>query len=150
MAAMTKVVRYIARGLFSLIFLFAGAGKLMNWQGTVDALSMKLSNWYMHLEGTVMSRDVHEFLMGSTETLLGVATFLEILGGLLLLFGIKVRWGAFFLLLFLVPVTVIFHAFWFEIGADRQREMAVFLKNLALIGALLYFLVGPQPHKASQ
>lgn len=148
MKAMKKTLIYIARGLLSLIFLFAGVGKLMNWQGTVDALSMSFSNWYMHLEGTVLSSDAHELLVGSSATLLGVATFLELLGGLLLLLGFRVRWGAFFLLLFLLPTTIIMHSFWFEIGSDMHKELAIFLKNLALMGALLYIVVGPEPEKS--
>ena len=150
MPGMTKPMIYIARGLLSLIFLFAGAGKLMNWQGTVDALATTFSNWYMHLEGTVISSEAHEFHVGSASTLLGIETFLEIAGGLLLLLGVKVRWGALFLLLFLIPTTIVFHAFWFEIGVDLHKELGVFLKNLALIGALLYLLVGPQPYRASK
>ena len=147
---MTKLFIYIARGLISLIFLFEGAGKLMNWQGTVDALSMTFSNWYMHLDGTIMSSEAHEFLVGGASMFLGIATFLEIVGGFFLLVGFKVRWGALFLLLFLVPTTLIFHSFWFEIGNDLHKELAVFLKNLALIGALLYLVAGPQPEQASK
>lgn len=120
----------------------------MNWQGTVDALSMTFSNWYMHLEGTVLSADAHELLVGNAGVLLGIATFLEIVGGLLLLLGLKVRWGALFLLLFLVPVTFIFHAFWYEIGAEMHKELAVFIKNLALIGALLYLVILPGTEKS--
>ncbi len=149
MSDMKKPMIYIARGLVSLIFLFAGAEKLMNWQGAVDALATTFSNWYMHLEGAIISKEAHEFLVGSASTLLGIATFLEITGGFLLL-GVKVRWGALFLLLFLVPTTIIFHAFWFEIGVDLHKELGVFLKNLALIGALLYLLVGPQPCQTSK
>ncbi len=147
---MTKTMIYVARGLLSLIFLFAGADKLMNWQGTVDALATTFSNWYIHLEGGIISRETHRFLVESTPTFLGIATFLEIVGGLLLFFGFRVRWGALFLLLFLIPTTIISHAFWFEIGADLHRELGVFLKNLALIGALLYLLIGTQPYRMSK
>jgi putative oxidoreductase len=142
MALMGKALICIARALISLIFLYAGASKLMNWQGTVDVLSMTLSNWYTHLGGTLITEQVHEFLLESASLILGVATFLEICGALLLLLGIKVKWGAFMLLVFLIPTTIIFHAFWFEIGADQEKEIGIFLKNLALIGGLLYFLIG--------
>jgi len=147
---MKKTWICIARILISLIFLFAGAGKLMNWEGVVDALSLTFSNWYMHLEGGVISNEFHEFLIGSVTIIMGIAIFLEIVGGLLLLIGYKVRLGALFLLIFLVPVTLIFHAFWFEIGPDQHTDLVNFLKNLSIIGALIYLLAAPQPERAAK
>ncbi|QVL57945.1 MAG: DoxX family protein [Simkaniaceae bacterium] len=146
---MNKTVFFIARGCFCLIFIVAGIGKLMNWQGSVDSLILTFSEWSMHLEGTLMSSDIHEVLVSSAYGILGVATFLEIVGALLIFTGIKVRMGAFLLLLFMIPVTLIMHPFWFSVGSEMHREISIFLKNLSLIGALLYFLVGPQPQRAS-
>ncbi len=141
---MRKVLLFIARALISIIFLVAAAGKLMNWQENVDSLVMVFAKWHMHLEGGITSSDLNGFLVSSAPILLGIALFLEVVGGLLLFLGLKVRLGALLLLLFLIPTTLIYHAFWFEIGPDLHREFATFLKNLALIGGLLYIAASPQ------
>jgi len=135
----------IARGLMSLIFLFAGAGKIMNWQESVNAVEMIFSRWYMYLEGGVMTSDMHEFLMANSSTLLGIAAFLELGGGLLLLLGWKPRLGALMLLVFLIPTTLLFHPFWFEVGSDFNATLGIFIKNVSLIGALLYLFVTSRP-----
>lgn len=122
----------------------------MDWQGTVDTLVLAFAEWYMHFEGSLMSSGMHELLVSNGYTILGIAIFLEIFGALLILTGFKVRIGAFLLLVFMIPVTLIMHPFWFSIGSEIHWELSVFLKNLSLIGALLYFLVGPQPQRVSK
>lgn len=144
MRVMRKIILFIARALISIIFLVAAAGKLMNWQENVDKLVLVFSKWHMYFEGGIASSDLNSFLVSSAPLLLGMALFSEAVGGLLLLLGVKVRLGASLLLLFLIPTTVIFHAFWFEIGPDLHREFAAFLKNLALIGGLLYVAASPK------
>ncbi len=57
---------------------------------------------------------------------------IEIGGGLSILLGYKAEWGARALFLFLIPVTLIFH----HNFADKM-QMILFLKNLAILGALL-------------
>jgi len=75
-----------------------------------------------------------------TSTMLIIACMLELFGGFLLLFGIKVRWGAFFLILFLIPTTLIMHHFWLLQSPQRELEMGMFLKNLSIFGGLLTVL----------
>jgi len=145
---MRKTLIYIARAFISLIFIVAGAGKLMNWQAAVDGVIMTFSHWHMHLEGTWITRDFYELLVSSAPFFLGIAVALEILGGILLFIGFKARIGALLLLLFLIPTTLLFHAFWFKMGEELHSEVGVFLKNLSLIGALLYLVVCPYPEKA--
>ena len=48
------------------------------------------------------------------------ATLFQLLGGLLVLLGIKEKLGATLLILFLIPVTVLMHSFWMVEGAERQ------------------------------
>ncbi|HET6936048.1 MAG TPA: DoxX family protein, partial [Candidatus Angelobacter sp.] len=57
--------------------------------------------------------------------------------GLLLLTGLKARYAAVILALWLVPVTLTFHNFWAFQGQEQQEQMVNFLKNLAIIGGLL-------------
>ncbi|MFT3694440.1 MAG: DoxX family protein [Kofleriaceae bacterium] len=64
---------------------------------------------------------------------------LAIAGGLSVAFGYRVPWGAIALIAFLVPVTVMMHAFW-RTGDPIQR--AHFVKNVALIGGCLILASG--------
>ena len=56
----------------------------------------------------------------------------QLVGGLSLLLGYKVKIGALLLIIFLIPATLIFHNFL----ADASQVNA-FLKNVGLIGGLL-------------
>jgi putative oxidoreductase len=72
---------------------------------------------------------------------------LALAGGLSVLFGYKARIGAWLLVLFLVPVTLMMHAFWTvpDAGIARIQE-AMFMKNLSMLGAALmitYMGAGP-------
>jgi len=69
------------------------------------------------------------------------------LGGLSILIGFKARYGAWLLVIFLVPSTFMFHQFWnagdvVEMGIQK----AMFMKNLSMLGGALiitYFGSGP-------
>jgi len=62
---------------------------------------------------------------------------LEIGGGLMLITGWKVRYAAAVVALFLIPTTLIFHAFWSADAASFQAQLTNFLKNVAIFGGLL-------------
>ncbi len=63
------------------------------------------------------------------------------LGGAGVILGISPAWSLGFLLVFLVPTTFIMHQFW-KVTDPTQRmgEMINFMKNVALIGAILMML----------
>jgi putative oxidoreductase len=70
--------------------------------------------------------------------LVPAAGILAFLGGMSVLLGYRARFGAFLIVLFLVPVTLIMHKFWGV--ADPQMAMmqkANFMKNVSLVGAAL-------------
>jgi putative oxidoreductase len=59
-------------------------------------------------------------------------------GGLSVAVGYKARWGAWLLVAFLVPVTLIMHPFWrAHIPENAHIQLAMFSKNLSMIGAAL-------------
>ena len=62
--------------------------------------------------------------------LLGAITCL-LLGSIALILGIKARWGAVLLIVFLLPTTIIFHP-----PTGSEDDLIQFMKNLALIGGL--------------
>jgi putative oxidoreductase len=69
--------------------------------------------------------------------LLAASIALEIGGGLALITGFQARWASLGLALFLVPVTLIFHAFWGAGAAEFQNQLNHFLKNVAILGTML-------------
>ena len=109
----------VGRILLALIFLIAGVGKITGFAGTVG---------YMEAYGVPMA-----------QLLAVVAIVIEVGGGIMLIVGWQARWGAAALFLFTLIVTPIFHAFWSDPG-----EQVNFLKNLAIMGGLLYVMAyGP-------
>ena len=71
--------------------------------------------------------------------LAGAIAFL-ILGSVSLILGFKARWGALLLLIFLAAATYYFHAFWRVAPEERGIELTNFLKNVALMGTMLFFI----------
>ncbi|HET7101009.1 MAG TPA: DoxX family protein [Terriglobia bacterium] len=71
---------------------------------------------------------------------------LLVLGGLSMLLGAYPLIGIILLLIFLVGVSFQMHAFWKVADPQaRAADQINFMKNLALIGALLMFLAIPVP-----
>ena len=67
---------------------------------------------------------------------------LLLIGGLSVLFNILPSVGFVSLALFLIPVTFIMHAFWkVQDPMAKMHEMINFMKNIALLGAVLILLV---------
>ena len=56
----------------------------------------------------------------------------QLLGGLSLLLGYKVKIGSILLILFLIPATLVFHN-----PIANPEELNSFIKNIGLIGGLL-------------
>lgn len=69
--------------------------------------------------------------------LLAVTILIEVGGGLMLITGWQARWSALVIALFLIPTTLIFHAFWSADAAQYQAQLTSFLKNLAILGGML-------------
>ena len=58
-------------------------------------------------------------------------------GGLSVFLGARVDLGAWAIVAFLVPVTLMMHAFWKEEGDAKAAQKIQFGKNTALLGAAL-------------
>lgn len=101
-----------------VIFVLSGVNKFMDPSG---------SEAYMAAKGMPM---VPFFLYA--------AAVLEVLGGLMIVFGYHARIAAAALFIYLIPVTYLFHDFWNATAAAQQVQMLFFLKNLAIMGGLLY------------
>lgn len=72
---------------------------------------------------------------------------LALLGGLSLVFGYKSKYGAWLIILFLLPVTFTMHNFWaIQDPMSAMLQQVMFLKNLSMMGGALafaYFGSGP-------
>jgi len=67
-----------------------------------------------------------------------VSGILAIVGGLSILVGYRAKAGAWLLVAFLVPVTLMMHKFWtISDPAAAQAQMYNFLKNVAMLGGAL-------------
>lgn len=112
----------IGRVLIAAIFIMSALNKIANPAQTQQYMQAMGMTWATSL-----------FLVG--------AIILELGGGLSVLTGFWARAGATALLLFMIPTTWIFHS-----NFGDQNQMIHFMKNLGMMGGLLYvagFGAGP-------
>jgi putative oxidoreductase len=114
---MKRYFHLLARVLLALIFVISGLGKLAAFNQTKE---------FMGASGLPF------------PGLLLIATIaIEVIGGTCLLVGYKTKLSAASLAVFLVPVTLVFHASHLADPAQAQMQIVETLKNLAIIGGLL-------------
>lgn len=114
----------VGRCLLAAIFIVSGTAKLTDLPGTVA---------HMTQAGIPYA-----------NTLALVAGAAEILGGLAIAVGFLTRAAALGLILFMIPTTLVFHAFWNFTGEQRLPQMVNFMKNLGIIGGLAVLMAqGP-------
>ena len=111
-----------------LIFLLSGFGKITGFEGTAK---------YIAAGGLPLP---------AVAAALAIAV--EVVGGAALIAGIKARWAALALIAFTAVATFVFHAFWAVPEAQAYLQQIMFLKNVAIIGGLL-FVVAQGPGKLS-
>jgi len=117
-------VTLIGRILLSAIFIMSAFNKLGSFGGTAG---------YMAQHG-----------IPAVSFFLVMAIIFELLGGLMVLTGYQARLGSILLIIFIIPVTLIFHNFWAFQGMEREMQFINFLKNVSILGGLLVVLgLGP-------
>lgn len=117
---MYRYLNVFSRALVALIFVASGAGKLMNFQGTIA-----MAGGPLPFPGLMIA----------------LAALVEIAGGLALLAGWNQQWASLALFLFMIPTTLIYHAAYLGDPAQFQMQLGNVLKNLAIMGGLLKFYV---------
>ena len=110
----------VGRILLALIFLISGYEKIGAFSKTAAGMAAK---------GVPFA-----------ELALVVTIIVEIAGGVMLVFGWKARWAAVALLVWLIPVTLLYHNFWAVETAQYRNQFNHFMKNLCLMGGLLYVM----------
>jgi len=115
----------LGRFLFALIFLMAGANHF-NKQAIGYAASQGVP---------------------SASILVPLSGVLAIVGGLSILLGYRAKLGAWLIVVFLVPVTLMMHKFWtVQDPMMAQIQMILFMKNISMLGgALLISQFGAGP-----
>jgi putative oxidoreductase len=124
MKALCEAVRIYGplagRILLALIFILSGFGKITGFQDTVGYIASK---------GLPLPQ----------LAAIGALT-IELAGGILLIVGWQARWAATALFLFLIPTSLIFHPFWAVEAAQQEMQQINFMKNLAIMGGMLYVM----------
>ncbi len=140
-----KIVRIFltafARFCISLVFLAGALNKIFHWHESERSLHAILCEWQSNIGYIDSAHECFAIFIPITPILLLVATLMELFGALLVLLGIKEKFGAFLLIAFLIPVTLIMHQFWFVEGMMREQQLAHFFKNLAILGGLLIIML---------
>lgn len=120
-----KLLVLLGRICYSAIFIMSGMGHFS--QATIG---------YAASQGVPMA-----------WVLVPLSGILAIVGGLSILSGYKARFGAWLLVLFLAPVTLMMHKFWGLTDPMAARmQQVMFMKNLSMLGAALliaHFGSGP-------
>lgn len=136
-----KVLRsssiFLARFLISVVFLAAALDKIFHWHEAEKALSNTLCEWQAYLGFAEGLQSCFAAVTPWTPLILIVATLFELMGGLLILLGVKEKLGAGLVMMILIPMTVLMHPFWFIEGMERELQTILFLKNLGILGGLI-------------
>lgn len=114
----TRRLAAAGRMLVALLFLQSGAGKLLALQAT---------------SGFITSAGVP-----FAQVAAPMAALFEIACGLALLLGFHAAKAALALALFTCVATLLFHGFWAAPPNMQMMQKILFMKNLAIVGALLH------------
>jgi len=120
-----RTVVVLGRFFFAVIFLLAGANHFNKQTiGYAASQGVPLASIAVPLSGVV-----------------------AIAGGLSLLLGYRAKLGAWLIVLFLIPVTLMMHKFWtVQDPMMAQIQMILFMKNVSMLGgALLISQFGAGP-----
>lgn len=109
---------FLGRTLLGLLFLVAGVRQLMFYAGSVGYFG-KLG-------------------FPAPEATAWLSIVIHVVGGVLLIVGWKTKWTSWLLLAMVVIATAMAHRFWEYDAAQYANQLNHFLKNLAIIGGLLF------------
>jgi putative oxidoreductase len=114
----------LARLALAVLFLWGGVMKLLGYAGFVG---------YLQSKGVPL-----------VQIAAPVATAVELLGGIFLVVGFKIRALGLFMAAYTIATAVLGHDFWNITDATLQRDMIIhFWKNVGIAGGfLLLFVTG--------
>lgn len=134
------VVAYtIGRIIIPLLFIVSGIQKALN----VGVIAKMLAD-----SNVPIPNEIVPYLGGipKYEALGYAIAGIEVICGLMVLIGLKARWGALVLIVFTACTIIFVHHFWDMSGDAAMTNMTEALKNLSIIGGLLMVVaVGSGP-----
>jgi putative oxidoreductase len=129
MESLRNVAALVGRIFLAAIFIYSGLGKVTHMGAFVGATSAHFAQagipTNLALSGLYLS------------------AVIELGGGLLIVAGLKARWAASIIFLWLIPVTLVFHVADYYQAAQQHQvngmmiQQIMYLKNLAMMGGLL-------------
>ncbi|MCX6989804.1 MAG: DoxX family membrane protein [Chlamydiae bacterium] len=137
---MQSIFAFIGRLFLSGIFIFTAMQDIIQWNSQEEFAFTTLTTMLQSGSGNRFILDAIAVIVPKLSIFFAAAVFLKLLGGICVLFQWKARFGAFLLLLFLIPVTVIIHNFWDKTGLARVEELVQFWKNIGIAGGLFLLL----------
>jgi len=132
----------LGRIFLSLLFVVSGVQKLMD----ISAIAKQLADFNVPIPDQVVTYLAQVTTIPKYEALGYLVAGIEVLGGLMVLVGLKARWGALLLVVFSAVIIVFGYHFWDQSGAAFKTGMIEALKYLSIIGGLLLVVaVGSGP-----
>jgi len=121
--------------------------KLMVLLGRILFSSIFISGGLKHLADPGMVSYAASAGVPLPGVLVPLSGLLALAGGLSILFGVKAKIGGWMIVVFLIPVTLMMHAFWTVSDPQvRMVQAAMFSKNFSMLGGAMliaYFGSGP-------
>jgi putative oxidoreductase len=129
----------LGRILLSLVFVVAGIQKLMDIRPIADmvaATKIPIPEEIVPYLGGIPKYQFLAYLIAA----------IELICGLMVLIGLKARWGALVLIVFTAATIILVHHFWDMSGEAFNSNLIEALKNLSIMGGLLLVVaVGAGP-----
>jgi putative oxidoreductase len=122
---MKDILDLLGRILISIIFYFEAYDKIFFITSTKKSMTEYGITW-------------------NQDMLLNGSAFCLILGATLILLGYRSAFGAWLILFYWIPLTIILNKFWEIPLADHETRRSVslhFMKNIAIVGGLLIVIV---------
>lgn len=110
----------LGRVLISSVFIFSALDRTLDWTGALAFVSVETAPL--------------------PDYIVVVGISIAVIGALLVFVGFKTRLGANLLLFYYIIITFLFHHFWDLDATSQQLQIVLFIKNIAIMGGLLYII----------
>ena len=137
---MMNVAYALGRILVPIVFIWEAIQKLLD----IGRFAKLLAD-----NNVPLPDEVSAYLgsMPKYQALAWLLAIIELVCGLMILLGLKARWGALVLVVFTAGTIFFVHHFWDMTGDAYVINQIQALKNLSILGALLLIVaVGSGPH----
>jgi putative oxidoreductase len=118
---MKDIAELLARILIAFVFIYEALDAMVFYKKTQATMSAYGITWQQ-------------------DVLLNVIITMLVTGGILVLIGYYARFGAFLLLLYWLPFTLIVYSFWDDPPEFKRVHALNFMRNLALCGGLFLLI----------